>query len=243
MPSGQANFNVPVGNYNDPILKPGAAEIIKKRGEVSLSGDNFPQPTNQCGPQPTPYILWQQKIEVVQRKDEVVILYQFDHHVRHVRLGAQHPAKIPPSWVGDSVGHYEDGTLVIDTVGVKTGPMSMVDWLGTPQSEAVHVVERYRLIDYEAALEATRIAENENIHLTPERPISDGVGIDPEYRGKALRIEFTVEDRNIVTMPWSAASTYRKAAVPLEERVCAENPRVYYGSGDTPVPMALKPDF
>jgi hypothetical protein len=243
MPSGQSNFNVPVGNYNDPILKPDAAEIIKKRGEISRTGDNFPQPNNQCGPQSTPYILLQQKIELVQQKDKVMILYQFDHHIRHVRLGAQHPAKVMPSWTGDSVGHYEDETLVIDTVGIKTGPLSMVDWLGTPQSEAVHVVERYRLVDYEAALEADKISEKENIHLTPERPISDGVGIDPEYRGKALRIEFTVEDHNVTTMPWSAASTYRKAAVPFEERVCAENPHVYYAPSDTQVPMAVKPDF
>jgi hypothetical protein len=240
--SGQANINVPVGDYNDPILKPDAAEIIKKRGEISLSGENFPQPANQCRPQPTPYVLWQQKIEFAQKKDEVLILYQFDHHIRHVRLNANHPVKITPSWSGDSVGHYEGETLVIDTIGVKTGPLSVVDRLGTPQSEAVHVVERYRLIDYEAALEATKIAERENIHLTPERPISDGVGIDPDYRGKALQVEWTVEDRNVVTMPWSASSTYRKSAVPLEERVCAETLHVYHGH-DPDVPTANRPDF
>src|SRR5262245_19612916 len=229
MPSGQANINTPVGDYNDPIFTAEAATIIKTRGEIWLSGENFPQPANQCAPQPTPYVLWQQKIEFIQSQDEVVILYQFDHHIRRVRLNAEHPPQIVPSWSGDSVGHYEDGILVIDTVGVKTGPLSMVDRLGTPQSDAVHVVERYRLIDYEAALEATTIAERENLHLTPERPISDGVGIDPDYRGKALQVEFTVEDCNVVTMPWSASSTYRKSAVPLEERVCAETLHVYHG--------------
>ena len=69
------------------------------------------------------------------------------------------------------------------------------------------------------------------------------MGIDPEYRGKGLRIELTVDDRNVFTMPWSAASTYRKAAVPFEERVCAENPHVYYAPSDTLVPAAMKPDF
>jgi hypothetical protein len=69
------------------------------------------------------------------------------------------------------------------------------------------------------------------------------VGIDPEYRGKALQIEFTVEDPNVFTMPWSAASTYRKAAIPLEERVCAENLHVYYAPNDTRAPTAVKPDF
>jgi hypothetical protein len=243
LPTGQANFNLPAGNYADPILKPGAAAISKKRGEISLSGDNFPQPTNQCWPQPTPYIFWQQKIEFLQRKDELVILYQFDHQVRHVKLNAQHPTHVVPSWSGDSVGHYEGHTLIIDTVGVKVGPFSMVDWLGTPQSEAVHVVERYRLIDYQAALAAEKMAEKENVHLTPERPISDGVGVDIDYRGKGLQLEFTVEDPNIVTMPWSAVSTYRKAATQWEERVCAENPRVYYAPHDTAVPFAAKPDF
>ena len=58
-----------------------------------------------------------------------------------------------PSWYGDFVGHYEGDALVIDTVGIKVGPFAMVDWYGTPHSEALHVVERYRLLDHEAAKE------------------------------------------------------------------------------------------
>ena len=68
-----------------------------------------------------------------------------------VRLNQPHPANVTPSWYGDSVGHYEGDTLVIDTVGIKIGPFSMVDMYGTPYSEALHVVERYQLLDYEAA--------------------------------------------------------------------------------------------
>jgi len=49
------------------------------------------------------------------------------------------------------VGHYEGDTLVIDTVGIKIGPFTMVDWYGTPHTEALHVVERYRLLGHEAA--------------------------------------------------------------------------------------------
>ena len=56
------------------------------------------------------------------------------------------------SWYGDSVGHYEGDTLVIDTVGIKIGPFAMVDMYGTPYSEALHVVERYQLLDYEEEL-------------------------------------------------------------------------------------------
>ena len=48
-----------------------------------------------------------------------------DHEVRRVRLNRPHPAHVTPSWYGDSVGHYEGDTLVIDTVGVRTqtGPL------------------------------------------------------------------------------------------------------------------------
>jgi hypothetical protein len=68
-------------------------------------------------------------------------------------MNQPHAAQVLPSWYGDSVGHYEGDTLVIDTVGIKIG-VAMIDWYGTPHTQALHVVERYRLIDYEAAKEA-----------------------------------------------------------------------------------------
>ena len=59
-----------------------------------------------------------------------------------------------PSWYGDSVGYYEGDTLVIDPVGVKSDrPLAMLDMYGTPYTQALHVVERYRLLDYEVAKE------------------------------------------------------------------------------------------
>jgi hypothetical protein len=50
-------------------------------------------------------------------------------------MNEPHPARVTPSWYGDSVGHYEGDTLVIDTIGVKIGPISMVDMYGTPHTE------------------------------------------------------------------------------------------------------------
>jgi len=44
--------------------------------------------------------------------------------------------------------------LALDTVGIKIGPYAMVDMYGTPHSPALHVVERYRLLDYEDAKDA-----------------------------------------------------------------------------------------
>jgi hypothetical protein len=74
------------------------------------------------------------------------------------------------------VGHYEGDTLVIDTVGIKVGPYAMVDWYGTPQTEALHVVERYRMLDPEAAKEGrkgeySRGVEAERARQVPAAPI------------------------------------------------------------------------
>jgi hypothetical protein len=55
-----------------------------------------------------------------------------------------------------------------------------------------------------------------------------GVGIDPNYKGykgKGLQLQFTVEDTGVFTMPWSAVSTYRRAAGEWAERVCAKKLR------------------
>ena len=241
LPSGAGNFDQLVGDYSNPILKPEAAAIVKQRGEISLSGRAFPDPDNQCLQNPVPYIFWNFDIQLLQQKDKVTIIYEHDEDFREVRMNQSHPAKVIPSVHGDSVGHYEGDTLVIDTVGVKLGPYRMLDRFGTPYSEGLHVVERYRLIDYEAAKAAEDLAEKEWMRV--------GDNIDRSYRGKGVQLEFTVEDKGVFTMPWTATITYLRAArTGWEERICAENVQhyyeaQYYSDKDAHIPTAAKPDF
>jgi hypothetical protein len=115
------------------------------------------------------------------------ILYGYDHQVRHVRMNQSHPVQVTPSWYGDSVGHYEGDALVIDTVGIKVGPFAMVDWYGTPHTEALHVIERYRMLDYEVAKEGFE-------RDAKERNVAQGMR-NPNHRGKSLQLQFTVEDQ------------------------------------------------
>jgi hypothetical protein len=150
LPSGQSNSDQLVGDYNNPILKPAAAEVVKRNGEIALSGKAFPDPDSQCLQNPVPYIFWNFYLQILQQPNKVTLVYQHDDDFRQVPLNRPHPTKIVPSVHGDSVGHYEGNTLVIDTVGVKIGPYRTIDRFGTPYTEALHVVERYRLIDYEA---------------------------------------------------------------------------------------------
>jgi hypothetical protein len=237
-----SNYDQLVGDYTNPILKPQAGEIVKQHGEMELSGAGSPTPTIQCWPEPVPYIFNGVATLMLQQPDRITFLYPNDHQVRHVRLNDPHPAQVTPSWYGDSVGHYEGDTLVIDTVGVKIGPFAMVDFYGTPYTQALHVVERYRLLDYEAGKEGLERDAKEN--RRPPHGADAGSAPDYGYRGKLLQLQFTVDDEGVFTMPWSATITYRRGLEAWREVVCAENTRELAIAGrGAAVPRADKPDF
>jgi hypothetical protein len=232
------------GDYTNPILKPQAAEIVKNYGEIELGGGLAANARNQCWPGPVPFILTNVGMQMLQQPNKITILYADTYEVRRVRMNQPHPAQVTPSWYGDSVGHYEGDTLVIDTVGIKTNrPYAMVDWFGTPYSGALHVIERYRLLDYDAAKQAEEKDETENFGAF--RVTEQGFAHDPEYKGKGLQLELTVEDEGVFTTPWAATMTYRRPLSPLgqwPEVVCAENAG-FDGGYTATVPAADKPDF
>lgn len=240
-PNGTSDAQKLVGDYASPILTPWAADIVKRHGEISLASAAFPDPSNQCATMAPPYILRINEMEMVQQPGMVTILYMQDHQFRRIRMNASHPAKLSPTWHGDSVGHYEGDTLVIDTIGIKVGPASMVDMYGTPHSEALHVIERYRLVNGEIARASS--ARNDREYGRADGPAADGVFVDFGYGGKGLQVQFTIEDPNAFTTPWSGSVTYLRAANDWEERVCAENVHEYYSGKDAGVPHADKPDF
>jgi hypothetical protein len=241
--NGASNIYELVGDYTSPILKPYAAEVVKRHGEISLSGTSYPTPSNQCWPGGMPFVLWNIGMQMIQQPDKITILYSNDQEVRRVRMNQPHPAQGTPSWYGDSVGHYEGDTLVIDTVGVKSGPFAMVDMYGTPHSQALHVVERYRLLDHEAAKTAEERGQRELRRIPGSDP---GFARDLNYLGQGLQLEFTVEDEGVFTRPWSAAVSYRRPLSPLgqwPEMVCADTTRDFITGNDVRLPTANKPDF
>jgi hypothetical protein len=231
--NGVSNYDQLVGDYTNPILQPWAADVVKKFGEISLAGVTFPNPANQCWPEPVPFIFKHNKMQMLQQPDKITVLYLEDHEIRWVRMNEPHPAHVTPSWHGDSVGYYKGGTLVIDTVGIKTDrPFAMIDLFGTPYTENLHVVERYQLLDYEDAKEGLERSAKENMRFGN----IDGAG-------KYLQLYLTVEDKGVFTTPWSATITYGRASGELDEVVCAENRHEYYYNKDSEVPTAEKPDF
>jgi hypothetical protein len=235
--NGTSNYGELVGDYSNPILQPWAAQVVKQKGDLSLAGVTFPSPSNQCWPEPVPYLFKHMAMQMLQLPDKIVMLFNEDHEVRYVRLNQPHPAKVTPSWHGDAVAHYEGDMLVIDTVGIKADrPYAMIDLFGTPYTDRLHVVERYRLLDYDAAKDDLARAAKEN--WRPAGPVNPKA-----YNDKYLEVHFTVEDQGAYTMPWTGTIIYLRDRLEWAEVVCAENPFGFHSDKEIGVPHADKADF
>jgi hypothetical protein len=238
-----------VGDYMNPILRPEAAAVVKQRGEMSASGHDFPDPSNQCATYSPPFLFTiQLGMQLLQRASDVVILYNQNEQIRHVRLNAAHPRELKPTPMGDSIGHYEGDTLVVDTVGVQVEPWTTADRFGTPQSEAMHVIERYRLIDAREAQDALILQEKRDgcvcggTGSSAFEPGNGAAPIDRTYT-KGLRVEVRIEDPKVFTTPWTANVTYMHVKRAWGEGVCAENNTDVLHQGFEHVPTAARPDF
>ncbi len=234
-PDGTAEAGRLVGDYNNPILTPEAAAVVKQKGELAIAGRGFPNAQDQCRAIAPPFSqAMQLGLLMLPVKNGNIDI-----------LNAAHPAKLEPSSMGDSIGHWEGDTLVIDTVGVKVDRFTSVDRFGTPQSEAMHVVERYRLID--GALAKAQQSGYEMSEGTVGGGGRNGGGRDagysPDTSLKGLELDVTMEDPKVFKAPLTARVTYRRVITNWTESVCADNPMEHYKDEWIGLPKADRPDF
>ena len=152
MRSGDLKLNRPdadniwAGDFDNPVLQPWAREVVKRNAESEMRREHVYTADDSCWPSGVPQAVnLLDEIQFLQAKDRVIIIYQRDHQVRWIWLDRDHSTNPAPSWYGESVGHYEGDTLVVDTIGLKVHKMSVVDPFGTPHTDKLHVVERYEL--------------------------------------------------------------------------------------------------
>jgi hypothetical protein len=214
-----------VGDWNNANLKPWVAEALRKAGEDDLAGIAHPTAESSCWPAGVPNIMnFFEPAFFLQGPDEVTIIYQRGPNVRHVYLNQPHSEEIASSWYGESVGHYEGDTLVIDTIGFNDE--TVLDRYMTPHSDRLHVVERYRVLGDLG--EGDRPAQGDGFVFT----------------GETMEVEFTVEDQEAFNEPWSAIARYRHVnRESLEESICAENNFNYHTGEEYPVPISGTRDF
>jgi hypothetical protein len=157
-----------VADLTNPNIKPWAKEIMKRENDRVLSG-GIPYGARQsCMPAGVPAFMGFAVVEPIhfmQTPKQVTMIFSGDAQVRHVYLDVPHSSNPKPSWYGESVGHYEGDTLVVDTIGMND--KTYLDNFRTPHSEKLHVVERYRLAGDGSMLQVTFRVEDPNTFYEP----------------------------------------------------------------------------
>jgi hypothetical protein len=113
-----------------------------------------------CVPLGFPRIfLYPLPLQIVQVPGEVLMLFEWDS-MRHQIFtdGRPHDKALGPLWMGDSIGHWEGDTLVVDTVNFND--KTWVDRIGHPHSEALHVIERIRRVNHDHLVDDLTIEDS-----------------------------------------------------------------------------------
>jgi hypothetical protein len=141
-----------------PVLKPGAEKfkVVREADDAGQYADCMPL----AGPQgvAAPY-----HSEFVQGAHALAILNGYPGTFRIIPTdGGPHPADPDPTWMGDSIGHWEGDTLVVDSVGYN----DKTEISGYRHTNALHIVERFRRPDYNT-LQYEAIMEDPNVFAKP----------------------------------------------------------------------------
>ena len=87
-------------------------------------------------------VLYNNHKQIVQTPEYVMILVEMVHDARIIRIDAEHGSAENRKWLGDSVGHWEEDTLVVETVHFRDGETGL-----TGASKDLRVVERFSRLD------------------------------------------------------------------------------------------------
>ena len=110
--------------YDDPERRPPAERCLMGFGSTQ-------------GPPMLP-VLYNNHKRIIQTDEYVMILVEMVHDARIIRMNSEHPPPEVRKWLGDSIGHWEGDTLVVDTTNFTDGP-----GLGGATRD-LHVVERFQ---------------------------------------------------------------------------------------------------
>jgi hypothetical protein len=213
-----------------PILQPWAREVVRKRNERVLAKKPANAPYASCWPAGVTAFLLRPMTEAmyfIQAPKEVVMILSSKQEIRHIHLTDKHSPNVKVSWFGESIGHYEGDSLVIDTIGLDD--RTWIDGFGTPHTTQLHVVERLHLIEDGKVLQANVHVEDPGAFTMPW----DAIQLYRQYEAAVRK------------MPIERLAQLASAPEgPLQEMVCADNPNSFFPSADAlPIPQAKTPDF
>ena len=164
-----------IGDLSNPNVKQWAKDIMKKDNDEVLTGKIAYTPGSIL------HALGRPRRQSVRRpvlfppdaQEGLDLIEEGDRQARHIYMNVPHSANPKPSWYGESVGHYEGDTLVIDTIGMNN--KTFVDNYRTPHTEKLHVVERWQA-------HRRRQAARSPHHGRGSRHVQSGLAGGPAFR-------------------------------------------------------------
>jgi hypothetical protein len=134
----------PVEKVIDVPFQPWAKKVYEER----IANIQLEDPEARCLPPGIPRLMATPfPFQIYQQPDRVLFVFEGGTHIWRVVYtdGRQHPKDPNPTYLGDSVGHWEGDTLVVDVVGFND--RTWLDQDGHPHTEALHVIERYTRVN------------------------------------------------------------------------------------------------
>ena len=138
-------------SMEEPPLQPWALEKYRAAREgvtdPNQGGRNELDPSYFCFPPGAARsMIMPFAFEIVERPDVVYLLFELNSGTRRIYTdGRGHPEEANLTWMGHSTGKWEGDTLVVDTVSLREE--TWLDRVGTPHSDALHIVERFRRLN------------------------------------------------------------------------------------------------
>ena len=125
-----------------PPLRPEVIALMEKRAADAKAGRPYAGLQSKCLPSGFPQMMFGSGLphQTLESPGQVTILVEELSFFRIIRLNTKHLPDPDPSFMGDSVGHWEGDTLVVDTIGL-TDRTQLPG--GIPHSEELHVIERF----------------------------------------------------------------------------------------------------
>jgi hypothetical protein len=145
-PTVGLRFTRPGGKPNPPPLTPEYAAIYKVATDAAAAGRPVSDPTAACIWPGMPRVITNPyPHEILIQEGRVTIIHEYQSQVRRIWTdGRKHPEDLEPSFNGDSIGHWEGDTLIVETVGLRDD--TRIEATGIPHSVRLKVHERIRLI-------------------------------------------------------------------------------------------------
>ena len=181
-----------IADLSNPILQPWVVAQMKRDNDEVLAGKIPFMARERCYPGGVPEFDIFRRVAppmvfFVQTPKVVLMIWRGDNQVRHIYMNVPHSKNPKPSWYGESVGHYDGDTLVVDTIGQNT--KTFVDNYRTPHTDKLHVVERFHMIEGGKTMEVNIHVEDPGAFTTPWNAIQRFAKFEGSARNDGRLVE------------------------------------------------------